>query len=132
MYKDTIKCVLKLSLITFLSILAISGCNREANLISDSNVPEVAENEMESNQNALETEYSSDLQTEPIPSQEHESTETLSFNETAESENVESTPVAEESREVDLTDYSAYLRKIWIVDGWEGGRLSNIICHYQA
>ena len=59
MYKDTIKCVLKLSLITFLSILAISGCNREANLISDSNVPKVVENEMESNQNIL--------QKEPIP-----------------------------------------------------------------
>ena len=105
----------------FVMCSILSGCNREANLISDSEVPEVVENEMESNQIALETEYSSDLQTEPIPSQEHESTETLSFNETAESENVESTPVAEESREVDLTDYSAYLRKIWIVDGWEGG-----------
>ena len=116
MYKDTIKCVLKLSFITFLSILAISGCNREANLISDSNVPEVVENEMESNQNALETEYSSDLETESILSQEHESTETVSFNETVESEYIESTPVAEESREVDLTDYSAYLKKIWIVD----------------
>lgn len=55
MYKDTIKSVLKLSFITFLSILVISGCNWEANLISDSNVTEVVENEMESNRNALET-----------------------------------------------------------------------------
>ena len=51
MYNDTNKkCILKLSFITFLSILAISGCNREANLISDSNVPEVVEKEMKSNQ----------------------------------------------------------------------------------
>lgn len=69
MYKDTIKCVLKLSFITFLSILAISGCNREANLISASKAPEVVENEMEKNQNVSETEYSSDLETDVVNSQ---------------------------------------------------------------
>ena len=40
----------------FVMCSILSGCNREANLISDSNVPEVVENEMENNRNALETE----------------------------------------------------------------------------
>ena len=47
-------------IIIFFNVFAmcsiLSGCNGETNLISDSNVPEVVENEIESNQIALETE----------------------------------------------------------------------------
>jgi len=64
--------------------------------------------------------------------QENESAGIFLPSESAEGENTEQTPASEsveretveltlaENREVDLTDYSAYLRKIWIVDGREG------------
>ena len=104
--------------ITSLMIIYVAffsiGCN-----VSESQSNKVTQSESLEIQQSLVQENENVGIFLPVESAEGQNAEQMLTSEFVEREAVELTLA--EDREIDLTDYSAYLRKIWVVDGWEGG-----------
>ncbi|NDO51789.1 hypothetical protein FMM75_21205 [Lachnospiraceae bacterium MD335] len=102
--------------ITSLMIIYVAffsiGCN-----VSESQSNKVTQSESLEIQQSLVQENENVGIFLPVESAEDQNAEQMPTSEFVEREAVELTLA--EDREIDLTDYSAYLRKIWIVDGWE-------------
>lgn len=107
------KSIAIISLLIMCVIFFSAGCN-----VSESQIKKAAQPESLETQQSLAWENESTGMFLPIESAEGENTEQILASEPVERETVELTLA--ENREVDLTDYSTYLRKIWIVNGWEG------------
>ena len=81
----------------------------------------IEQNEEYNKQDTLQESDVKFFETEKGMSDESEIADEFFVTEYVESEIVEQISATEENGELDVSDYSAYLKKIWIVDGWEEG-----------